>query len=236
MKRTANKFQRAYMVAKARVQEVESQQEAIEKKFIADKGIVNPDGSVPEFLYCMEDDAAFEKANDECAALIVSAGLEEELNAARSVLKASEDSLIAYGLSLAPAGVRATLEKAVQHNAATRAKVLDLAFRLDVSTVSRRPSCGRMCWLFMKKIVDCYIYRGEWILPFESGWFLESESCSGKVGGIPIYRALSDAKNAIRKRLDGTQTAEPRIIGTAGWNETSQQYFIEKREKKPAGE
>ena len=53
MKRTANKFQRAYMVAKARVQEVESQQEAIEKKFIADKGIVNPDGSVPEFLYCM---------------------------------------------------------------------------------------------------------------------------------------------------------------------------------------
>ena len=65
MKRTANKFQRAYMVAKARVQEVESQQEAIEKKFIADKGIVNPDGSVPEFLYCMEDDAAFEKANDE---------------------------------------------------------------------------------------------------------------------------------------------------------------------------
>ena len=136
MKRTANKFQRAYMVAKARVQEVESQQEAIEKKFIADKGIVNPDGSVPEFLYCMEDDAAFEKANDECAALIVSAGLEEELNAARSVLKASEDSLIAYGLSLAPAGVRATLEMAGQHNAATRAQVLDLAFRLDVSTVS----------------------------------------------------------------------------------------------------
>lgn len=136
MKRTANKFQRAYMVAKARVQEVESQQEAIEKKFIADKGIVNPDGSIPEFLYCMEDDAAFEKANDECAALIVSAGLEEELNAARSALKAAEDRLIAYGLSLAPAGVRATLGKAVQRNAATRAKVLDLAFRLDVSTVS----------------------------------------------------------------------------------------------------
>ena len=101
MKRTANKFQRAYMVAKARVQEVESQQEAIEKKFIADKGIVNPDGSVPEFLYCMEDDAAFEKANDECAALIVSAGLEEELNAARSVLKASEDT--AAGMSARPA-------------------------------------------------------------------------------------------------------------------------------------
>lgn len=136
MKRSSNNIQRAYMVAKARVQEVESLQDAAEKKFIADNGIVNPDGSVPEFLYCMEDDAAFEKANAECAALIASAGLEEELNAARAALKTAEDRLIAYGLSLAPAGVRATLEDAVQRNAATRAKVLDLAFRLDVSTVS----------------------------------------------------------------------------------------------------
>lgn len=135
MKRSSNNIQRAYMVAKARVQEVESLQDAAEKKFIADNGIVNPDGSVPEFLYCMEDDAAFEKANAECAALIASAGLEEELNAARAALKTAEDRLIAYGLSLAPAGVRATLEDAVQRNAATRAKVLDLAFRLDVSTV-----------------------------------------------------------------------------------------------------
>ena len=60
---------------------------------------------------------------------------EEALNAARAALKAAEDRLIAYGLSLAPAGVRATLEGAVQRNAAARAKVLDLAFRLDVSTV-----------------------------------------------------------------------------------------------------
>lgn len=136
MKRSANKVQRAYMIAKARVLEIESQQENIEKKFIADNNIVNPDGSVPEFLYCMDDDAAFEKANDECAALIAAAWLESELLSARAALKAAEDRLIAYGLSLAPAGVLATLEKAVQHNAATRAKVLDLAFRLDVSTVS----------------------------------------------------------------------------------------------------
>lgn len=135
MKRTMNKIQKSYMTAKARVQEVESQQEAIEKKYIADNGIVNPDGSVPEFLYCMDDDVAFEKANDECAALIAAAGLEAALLSARSDLKAAEDRLISYGLSLAPAGVRATLEGAVQRNAATRAKVLDLAFRLDVSTV-----------------------------------------------------------------------------------------------------
>lgn len=116
--------------AKARVQEVESLQDAAEKKFITDNGIVNPDNSVPEFLYCMEDDVAFEKANAECA------GLEEELNAARAALKAAEDRLIAYSLSLAPAGVWATLEKAVQRNATTRAKALDLAFWLNASTVS----------------------------------------------------------------------------------------------------
>ena len=105
MKKTMNNAQRAYMIAKARVQEIEFQQEEIEKKYIADKGIVNPDGSTPDFLWCMDDDAAFEKANEECSALIVAAGLESALNAARDNLKAAEERLIAYGLSLAPAGV-----------------------------------------------------------------------------------------------------------------------------------
>lgn len=70
MKNKMNKAQRAYMIAKARVQEIESRQEEIEKKYISDKGIVNPDGSTPDFLWCMDDDAAFEKANEECSALI----------------------------------------------------------------------------------------------------------------------------------------------------------------------
>ena len=136
MKKTMNNAQRAYMIAKARVQEIESQQEEIEKKYIADKGIVNPDGSTPEFLWCMDDDAAFDKANEEFAALISAAGLESGLNAARDALKAAEDRLIAYGLSLAPASVRATLEQGVKQNATIRQKVIDAAYRLDVSTVS----------------------------------------------------------------------------------------------------
>ena len=135
MRGTTNKFQRAYMIAKARVQEIESQQEEIEKKYIADNGIVNADGSIPEFVWCIDDEAAFEKANEECSALIVSAGLETKSNAARAALKTAEDRLIAYGLSLAPASIRATLERGMERNAATRQKVLDLAFRLDASTV-----------------------------------------------------------------------------------------------------
>ncbi len=136
MKKTMNKIQNSYMVAKARVQEIESRQEEIEKKYIADNGIVNPDGSTPEFLWCMDDDAAFDKANEEVSALISAAGLESTLNAARATLKAAEDRLIAYGLSLAPASVRATLERGVKQNATTRQKLIDLTFRLDASTVS----------------------------------------------------------------------------------------------------
>ena len=136
MKKTMNKTQRAYMVAKANIQEIESRQDAIEKKYIADKGIVNPDGSTPEYVWCIDDEATFEKANSELSALIISAGLEDELNAARAALKTAEDRLIAYGLSLAPAGVRATLERGVKQNATIRQKVLDATFWLDVSTVS----------------------------------------------------------------------------------------------------
>lgn len=136
MKKTMNKTQRAYMVAKANIQEIESRQDAIEKKYIADKGIVIPDGSTPEYVWCIDDEATFEKANSELSALIISAGLEDELNAARAALKTAEDRLIAYGLSLAPAGVRATLERGVKQNATIRQKVLDATFRLDVSTVS----------------------------------------------------------------------------------------------------
>ena len=124
------------MMAKARVQEIESRQEEIERKYIADKGIVNPDGSIPEYVWCMDDDAAFDKANEEVSALIAAAGLESEAKAARAALKFAEDRLIAYGLSLAPAGVRATLEKGVKQNADTRQKVIDLTFKLDVSTVN----------------------------------------------------------------------------------------------------
>lgn len=124
------------MVAKANIQEIESRQDAIEKKYIADKGIVIPDGSTPEYVWCIDDEATFEKANSELSALIISAGLEDELNAARAALKTAEDRLIAYGLSLAPAGVRATLERGVKQNATIRQKVLDATFWLDVSTVS----------------------------------------------------------------------------------------------------
>ena len=46
-----------------------------------------------------------------------------------------EEAMIAYGLSIAPAGIRATLERGVKENYTIRLKVIDAVFHLDVSTV-----------------------------------------------------------------------------------------------------
>ena len=79
----------------------------------------------------------------------------------------------------------------------------------------------------MRKIADYYVFRGEWIERIGPGWALDREMCNGDITGIPIYKALSDAQNAIRKRLDGTHTAEPRIVATAGFDVDKREYFVE---------
>ena len=45
--------------------------------------------------------------------------------------------MIEYGLSIAPAGIRSTLAKGAKDNYTTRQKLIELVFRLDVSTVPR---------------------------------------------------------------------------------------------------
>lgn len=127
--------QAAYMYAKARVQFIEAQQQEMEREYIRTHKITNGDGTVPSSLYCIDDDALFEQACDDCGALTEAAGLDAAYSEAQSELRRTENILIAYGLSLAPAGLRATLEQAAKTNASVRAKLVDLAFRLDISTV-----------------------------------------------------------------------------------------------------
>ncbi len=135
MKRTTNKIQREYMVAKALVETLEERKKEMEREYISAHGITNPDGTTPARIYCIMDEAVFDKANEESAAEMAACGLEAEYNAAQDALKAAEDRMIEYGISLAPAGIRATLEKGAKDNYTTRQKLIDLVFRLDVSTV-----------------------------------------------------------------------------------------------------
>ncbi len=137
MKRTTNKIQREYMVAKALVETLEERKKEMELAYISTHGITNPDGTTPARIYCIMDEAVFDKANEESAAEMAACGLEAEYNAAQDALKAAEDCMIEYGLSLAPAGIRATLEKGAKNSYTTRQKLIDLVFRLDVSTVPR---------------------------------------------------------------------------------------------------
>ena len=62
-----------------------------------------------------------------------------------------------------------------------------------------------------------YFYRGYMIERFGRGWTWTEEMTWGLTHG-PIYRTIEDAKNAIRMYLDGTHTAEPRIIGEWIWD------------------
>lgn len=67
-------------------------------------------------------------------------------------------------------------------------------------------------------------YRGETIERLENGYVWVEETCRGNVSS-PVYKTIEDAKNAIRKYLDGTHKAEPRIIGEYIWKADEHTWY-----------
>lgn len=132
-----NTVQKNYLIAKAFEEAIEAQMEEMERKYIADNGIINPDGTVPELLYCMEDETAFNKANEEFYAIIIENGLQKTINNARANLKTAENKLIEYGLSIAPVEIREVLEREVKKNICTRSKMIDITLQFD-SKISKK--------------------------------------------------------------------------------------------------
>ena len=123
------------MLAKANLDALEEVEADIERKYIAERNITNSDGTTPTRIFCIDDDAAFEKANAESAELPEMKSNFKEILEARELLEEAENELIAYGLSIAPAKERAVLEKAAATNYTTRCKLIDMTLKLDVSTV-----------------------------------------------------------------------------------------------------
>lgn len=126
-----NKIQKNYLIARAFKEAIETQMEEMEKEYIANNGIINPDGTVPDLLYCMEDEIAFNKANEEFSAIIIENGLQKTINTARANLKIAENKLIEYGLFIAPAEIRKVLEREVKKNICTRSKMIDITLQFD---------------------------------------------------------------------------------------------------------
>ena len=138
MKRKYNTEQGVYMIAKANLEALESVHADMERNYIKAQNIINDDGTTPEMIYCIDDDETVERINLEFSALPEVKALWEKILEARELLKQAENQLIAYGLSLAPAREREILARSAATNYTTRKKIIDLAMRLDASTVSRR--------------------------------------------------------------------------------------------------
>lgn len=130
-----NHYQKDYAIAKAVVQAIEEEIEKAECEYIRNHGITNPDGTFPDHIYCIDDEGIFEKSNQEFGHIIVAMGLENDLNEANRNLSIAEDSLLSYGISIAPEEVRVVLKRAVDTNYNMRRKIIDMVFRLDTQTV-----------------------------------------------------------------------------------------------------
>jgi len=132
-----NVQQKNYARAKALVNTLKAQEKEIEQAYIRGHNIVNPDGTIPERIYCIDNEDVFNQANEEIALAIDALGLYE----AEKLLREAEDDLIRFGLSIVPAKERKILsDRCFGRNGHyvhvdVREKVLDLVFRLDVSTI-----------------------------------------------------------------------------------------------------
>ena len=122
---TTNSAQRAYMLAKAHLQALKDREAEIERAYIIAHSIRNADDTIPERVYCIDNMETFDRAVEATSAEIEGSGLWADILAAEESLKAAEDAMIAYGLSIAPAGIRATLERGVKENYTIRLKVID---------------------------------------------------------------------------------------------------------------
>ena len=126
------KVQQNYAMAKAHHETLEKILAENERMFIAGTGYTNPDGSVPERLYKIDDEAMF----DEICAAFSESGLDiaRECDEATRILIKAEDQLIEFGLSIIPEKERAVLWNN-RKRITVRKKLIDIAFRLATTNV-----------------------------------------------------------------------------------------------------
>lgn len=130
--------QRAYSQALRSSEMAEAKAAAHERAFLAARGATDRRGFPARRLWQVDDDAAFDALEAEYQADPEAVELQSAEMAAMAALIKAEKALVTWALSIVPAGVRATLAPAAEADHSTRKKIIDLAMRLDASTVSRR--------------------------------------------------------------------------------------------------
>jgi hypothetical protein len=132
-----NKIQRAYALAKAQYDAIKAENDRREAEFCAARGYVTEEGTPARHVWMIDDEAIFEAANDEFCEMN-EGNCNEEIRA-QEALRAAEDALIEWGLSVMPLGLkkeRETLRRESERNYTIRKKLIDLAFRLDARTTT----------------------------------------------------------------------------------------------------
>lgn len=135
--------QRAYNQARRASELAGARASAHERAFLAARGATDRRGRPARCLWQIENDAVFDALEAEYQADPEAVELQKADMAARAALIKAERDLVAWALSIVPAGVRSTLAPAAEKDHATRKKIIDLAMRLDASTISSRgPGCS----------------------------------------------------------------------------------------------
>lgn len=138
MRKTSNKIQETYILAKAHLQALEEQEREVDQEYIAKNGILNHDGSIPRASWAIDDELLADKAIEECSKMVNESGLWDEILIARNNLDEAEENLVQYGISLMPGlEEKELLKEAVTKNYMVRKKVIDLTTKLDSGTVKR---------------------------------------------------------------------------------------------------
>lgn len=128
-----SKAQEVYMLAKAHLEALEDQEKELERQYIADNSITNPDGSIPDQIYCIDDKETFDRVNEGFAKMTEDNGLWDEILEAREMLKQAEENLINWGLSIVKKDMPKSLFQTLQNGLnryKIRKQVIDLTLKL----------------------------------------------------------------------------------------------------------
>ena len=113
------------------------------------RGLMDSEGTEADSLYKIEDEALFDMACKNFDALPGIPELNEEYARAGEALRAAEEALVEYALSIAPQATARTLRESVKNNYTIRQKIITLTMKLDTTTVKNKiknkavPSAGR---------------------------------------------------------------------------------------------
>ena len=131
-----NKIQMAYALAKAQHDAIKDENDKREAEYCAKRGYLTGEGNPALHVWMIDDETIFEAANEEFCRLNEQGGNDEIK--AREVLKAAENALIEWGLSIMPRGMakeRDTLRREGERLLKVRKQLIDLAFRVDARTI-----------------------------------------------------------------------------------------------------